>query len=164
MVLEVYPLSLSKPVPRCMPWKGRIITIVLHTLCIFAVVNSYVYWVPLAISGAGLRLSKSILLHGLPCWGWVGKVGCIDFILNLSLYVSFKDCCICSGSSGQRIRRAPRFIFPLGAVMSSTVPYCNVSGKHDDIHNNANSSISGSLLRPFKTDVLSTVVFCRYCS
>jgi hypothetical protein len=25
MVLEVYLLSLSKPVPRCMPWKGRII-------------------------------------------------------------------------------------------------------------------------------------------
>jgi len=24
MVLEVYPLSLSKAVPRCMPWKGRI--------------------------------------------------------------------------------------------------------------------------------------------
>jgi len=24
MVLEVYPLSLSKPVPRCMPCKGRI--------------------------------------------------------------------------------------------------------------------------------------------
>lgn len=76
-------------------------------------------------------------------------VGFIDFILNLSLYVSFKDRCICNGSSGQRIRRAPRFIFTLGPEISSTVPCCNVSGQHDDIHNNANCSISGSLVVPF---------------
>jgi hypothetical protein len=105
----------------------------------------------LAVSGTGLRLSKSMLPHGVPTWGWTEKVGRIDFILNPSLFVSFNDCCIYSGSSGQRVRSAPRLIFSLAPEISSTVPYCNVSGQHEDIHNNANSSVSRFLIVPSKT-------------